>query len=126
MNKNTLTLILILTSNVVNASVAFNGKITKELKDGSIIKYTNHGDEHFNWIKSDDEEYIIYNKKSKQYEYLTLDEDNNIVPSNIKYNKKSYAREFNVDGAQNSPKRKKINKNDLIKEWKKRRNENLK
>lgn len=68
------------------ASPAFKGEIEFKQADGSVFKGKLKGDEYFSWIE-DNENIIIFNIDSKNFEYGELKEEEgelNLVPSGIK------------------------------------------
>ena len=54
--------------------------------DGQKLTGYVRGDEYLNWIKLTDGSIVIYNPKSRQYEYAII-ENNELRSSNIKVNK---------------------------------------
>lgn len=100
------------------AAPAFQEERNFKQDDGSSFSARLQGDEHLNWIETSDEEILLFNKASKQYEYATIKEDK-LLPSGQKFapasqNKKS------------APLGKRVQKKELLELWKKKRQEALK
>lgn len=68
-------LLSIIISSLLYAAPAFSKKRQFQQPDGTTFTGKQHGDEYLNWIESQDGDIVIYNRKSKQYEYATIDED---------------------------------------------------
>ncbi len=68
-------LLSIITTSLLYAAPALSKKRQFQQPDGTTFTGKQHGDEYLNWIESQEGDILIYNKKSKQYEYATIDED---------------------------------------------------
>ena len=79
-----LLLFLLLITNIF-AAPAFHGEQSFKQNDGTSFLGTLRGDEYLNWIQSDNGDVLLYNKKSKQYEYAIIKNDN-LEPSGYKFN----------------------------------------
>ncbi|MBE0498215.1 MAG: hypothetical protein IBX43_03125 [Campylobacterales bacterium] len=95
------------------AAPAFQEVRDFKQEDGSSFSARLQGDEYLNWIETSDEEILLFNKQSKQYEYATIKEGK-LLPSGQKFapasqNKKS------------APLGKSIQKKELLELWKKKR-----
>jgi hypothetical protein len=92
--------------------------------DGTVFKGKMKGDEAFHYIQTNDGNIVKYNKKSKNYEYMIL-KNNDLVFSNIK------AKSFSKQKAKSQKATKqlftsnlkiqKIKSDDLFKIWKEKR-----
>ena len=81
--KQTL-LILVLVATTLFAVPAMPGKLTFKQNDGSVFVGELKGDEYFYWIETEDGYIVKYNKNSKEYEYMLLDAQDELVFSEIK------------------------------------------
>ena len=79
-----LLLFLLLIANMF-AAPAFHGEQSFKQSDGTSFLGTLRGDEYLNWIQSDNGDVVLYNKKSKQYEYAIIKNDN-LEASGYKFN----------------------------------------
>jgi len=74
---------MILLSAVLWSAPAFTGEREFKQSDSSVFKGYLKGDEWFNWVQTVDGYTAKYNKESKNYEYMLLDSNNELVSSNI-------------------------------------------
>jgi len=119
---------------------AYKGDIEFKQVDGSSFVGNIDGDEWFNWVEDKDGNIIKYNKNSKNYEYgviKEIDGEMSLVPSGIKVRKKigkesglgvnmmKKIGQASVDGVV-SPNINKIDKKELFKLWKQKREKAMK
>jgi hypothetical protein len=105
-------LLAIFTSSLYS-SMALDEKSDFIQKDGSTFKGNLKGDEWFNWVEDEKENILIYNKKTKNYEYAMLKTSNGklrLTTSGVK------------EGSKLRPSSTKIDKKELSKIWKQKRN----
>jgi hypothetical protein len=105
-------LILTLLTTYLYSSAAIGGDSDFVQEDGSTFQGKLKGDEWFNWIEDKDENILIYNKKTKNYEYAMLKSSNgklDLTTSGVKV------------GSKLRPSGTKIDKKDLSKIWKQKR-----
>jgi len=72
--------------NVCYATMAYIDEVTLKQSDGTRFKAKIKGDEWFNWVEDKSGNIIKYNKKSKNYEYGKIVQQNgelDLVPSGI-------------------------------------------
>lgn len=105
------------------SSPAYDGKLEFEQKDGSVFKGYLNGDEWFSWIEDEEQNIVLYNKSSQNYEYAILKKVNKVIeliPSGIKLN---YSNSFYQKSTVDIPR---IDRSELSKIWKrKRKNKDL-
>lgn len=68
-------LLFIILSSLLYAAPALSTKRQFQQPDGTTFSGKQRGDEYLNWIESQEGDILLYNKKSRQYEYATIDED---------------------------------------------------
>ncbi len=106
-------LLILFTALHLAAAPAFQDKTNFKQKDGSSFSARLQGDEYLNWIETSDEEILLFNKTSKQYEYATIKEET-LLPSGQRF----------APGAKekkSAPFGKRVQKKELMKLWKKKR-----
>jgi len=81
-------------------------KITNS--DGSTFMAKGQGNQHLNWIKTEDGEILKYNKENKRFEYATIKE-NSLRASGVKYEQNNSKRARSLGRVS------KINENELFK-----------
>ena len=79
-------LVTLIVFQVLMAAPAYQGKRTFTQPDGTVVTYSNKGDEHFNWTESDDGNIIIYNKKNRRMEFAAI-RDGSLKPSGVMFSK---------------------------------------
>ena len=80
-------ILTVLLTTMAFASMAFQGDIEFEQKDGSTFTGNLKGDEWFSWIEDRVGNTIQYNRQSENYEYAVLEDVNGsveLVPSGTK------------------------------------------
>jgi len=80
-------ILTVLLTTMAFASMAFQGDIEFEQKDGSTFTGNLNGDEWFSWIEDRVGNTIQYNRQSENYEYAVLEDVNGsveLVPSGAK------------------------------------------
>lgn len=108
-------LLLVLFSTIhLSAAPAFQGKKTFFQDDGTFFSAHLQGDEYLNWVETDNEDILLFNKESKQYEHAMI-KDNELKPSGDKFTSSTTNKK--------APAYKKLNKSQLKELWKKRRQE---
>lgn len=83
--------------------------------DGSTFKASAKGNQHLNWIESEDAEILKYNQQTKNYEFAEI-KNNRLMPSGEKYIPSSIYKSQNKNT-------KKIDKNKVYQLWQKRQAE---
>lgn len=68
-------LCITLLSTSVHAVPAFQGELTFKQADGTLFKGHLRGDEFFHWAELNNKSVIFFNKKSKNYEYAKIVQD---------------------------------------------------
>ena len=108
-----LLLFFIFTSMLYSAP-AFSGKRQFQQPDGTIFNGRQRGDEYLNWIETENDDILLYNKKSNQFEYATINNRDELVPSGEAIRKSG-------DGKRSSKLAPKVRKDELQRLWKKKR-----
>lgn len=93
-------LLFLLSSSFLVAAPAFQGEQTFYQNDGTYFSAYVQGDEYLNWIETDNEDILLFNKKNNQYEHAVII-NNKLNPSGKKYimhssKKNSFNNENNV------------------------------
>jgi hypothetical protein len=83
--------------------------------DGTTFMAKAQGNQHLNWVQTQDGEILKYNEASKNFEYAEIKEDA-LVSSGLKYEKSGPNKAAALE------KRSKIDKADLAKLWSTRQN----
>ncbi|MEA2110868.1 MAG: hypothetical protein U9P71_02345 [Campylobacterota bacterium] len=94
---------------------AFHGKKNFALENGNTFSGYIKGDEHLNWIESDEGEVILFNKEHNRYEYATIKE-NKLIPSGVAKKAQTKQRKSATS----------ISKEQLHDLWKKKRSDEFK
>jgi len=87
MKKTVLIAFLTILPAAIHAVPAYPGSVTFKQHDGTSFKGMIKGDEWFNWIEDTQGKVVVYNTKSKQYEYGILKKIGGkyeLLPSGIK------------------------------------------
>ncbi len=105
-------LLSILTSTLLLCAPAFHAKKQFELSSGEAFSGVVKGDEHLNWIESEEGEVLLFNKQNNRYEYAEIKEGE-LVPSGVE--KKPHTSK--------KTRASKLSKEALYKLWKKKRND---
>ncbi|DAB29187.1 MAG TPA: hypothetical protein CFH84_11085 [Sulfurimonas sp. UBA12504] len=92
---------------------AFDGLREFTNADGTTFMAKAQGNQHLNWIQTQDGEILKYNEETKNFEYATIQE-NRLIPSGIKYEKNSLKK------ASALQKVNKLDKSELSKLWSER------
>ena len=66
---------LLAMTSLAYAVPAFKGEITFVQADGTTFKGHIKGDEHFHWSELKNKSVVVFNKKSKNYEYAKVGRD---------------------------------------------------
>lgn len=99
----------------LTAAPAFQGKKTFHQNDGSVFSAHIKGDEYLNWIETDTEDILLFNKKNNQYEHAVI-KDNELKPSGDSFVPSSAHKKAALLD-------KKLKKNQLRELWEKKRQE---
>lgn len=89
---------------------AFNKPRKFTQSDGTTFTARALGNQHLHWIQTPDGEVLLYNSKSKNFEYAKI-QNNQLKPSGTRYNKENSIR------ARSQARVNKINKEELYKLW---------
>ncbi len=57
---------------LLNAAPAFHGKRTFTQSDGTEVTYRLKGDEHLNWMESENGDILLYSKKNRRIEFAKI------------------------------------------------------
>lgn len=68
------------------AAPAFQGKRTFTQPDGTEVTYRLQGDEHLNWMVSENGDILLYSKKNKRLEYAEI-KNNSLKVSGVPFTK---------------------------------------
>ncbi len=98
----------------LSAAPAFQGKKTFYQDDGTFFSAHLQGDEYLHWVETDNEDILLFNKETKQYEHAMI-KDNELKPSGNKFVSSTTNKK--------APAYKKLKKNQLKELWKKKRQE---
>ena len=107
-------LIFLLLTTTIFAAPAFNKLREFKQADGTTFTAKTNGNQHLNWVETEDGEILKYNQESKNFEYATI-EDNMLKASGITYEK---------NNAKRAPTRGQTNKlhiDDVTKLWSEKR-----
>ena len=107
-------LIFSLTFTYLFSAPAFYGVREFKQADGSSFKAKAKGDQHLNWIETEDGEILKYNPESKNFEYANI-KDNQLKASGARYNKDNSKR------ARSQGHVNRLNRDSVNKLWKKKR-----
>lgn len=72
----------LITFSLLLSAPAFHEKKVFELSNNDSFSGYLKGDEHLNWIESDEGDILVFNQQSHRYEYAIIKE-NNLVPSGV-------------------------------------------
>jgi len=92
---------------VLNAAPAREATHTFTQSDGDTFVAKQKGDEYLHWVETSKGDILIYNKKTDNYDYVTIEKDE-LIPSSVSYRKD--VRKVRA-----------INRADILKLWKKKR-----
>ena len=68
------------------AAPAFNGMQEFKQENSEVFSGRLQGDEYLNWIETSNGSIVMFNNKTKTYDFAVI-KDNNLIPSGEKYNK---------------------------------------
>ncbi len=94
----------------IYAAPAFNKLREFKQADGSTFEARAYGNQHLHWIQTPQGEILLYNAKSKNFEYATI-QNNTLKPSGTKYDQKNSIR------ARSQARVNKVDKEELYKLW---------
>lgn len=77
-------LLCITLSTLLVAAPAFEKERTYTQSDGTTFKAKPQGDEYLHFLKTKEGSILLYNQKTKNFDYATV-ENNRLVPSGIPY-----------------------------------------
>jgi len=112
--------LLILTASTLWAAPALSMKQQFQQPDGTQFTGRQQGDEHLHWVETEEGEIVLYNKKSKQFEYAAIEEEN-LVPSGERFQSDAKNAKTANGAKQASRLHPKINRSDLSELWQKKR-----
>lgn len=85
-----LLLFLLLGVQLLLAAPAFHGKRTFTQPDGTAVEYRLQGDEHLNWMESENGDILLYSKKNKRLEFAEI-KDNTLEASGVPFSRAAAA-----------------------------------
>jgi len=106
-------LLLFLASALLFGAPAFNALREFTNADGTTFMAKAKGNQHLNWIQTQEEEILKYNQESKNFEYAKI-ENSALVASGVKYQKDDSKRARALHQIN------KIDKKELSQLWKER------
>ena len=109
-------IITLILATQIFAAPAFNKTRDFKQADGTTFKARALGNQHLNWIETEDGEVLKYNSKNKNFEYATI-KNNRLRASGTRYEKNDSKR-ARATGQVN-----KLNKDELYKLWSKKQKE---
>ncbi|MGB5966146.1 MAG: hypothetical protein WBG65_11555, partial [Sulfurimonadaceae bacterium] len=83
-------IVLSFITSILLAAPAFHGKRTFTQPDGTVVEYRAQGDEHLNWMESENGDILLYSKKNKRLEYAEI-KDNTLKASGVAFSKNGAA-----------------------------------
>jgi hypothetical protein len=90
-----LLLLLLLGFSILLSAPAFHEKKTFDLSNNETFSGYVKGDEHLNWIESEEGEILLFSKQNNRYEYALI-KKGELVPSGIEKEKSmQHKRAFN-------------------------------
>ena len=84
-------ILVLLSISILNAAPAFNKLREFKNSDGTSFMAKAKGNQHLNWIQTEDGEVLRYNQKSGNFEYAEII-DESLKPSGMKYEKNNSKR----------------------------------
>ncbi|MEA2099068.1 MAG: hypothetical protein U9P72_02960 [Campylobacterota bacterium] len=110
-------LLFLLTFSYLYSAPAFS--ILRDFKqaDGTAFKAQAQGNQHLNWIETQDGEILKYNNKSKNFEYANI-KNSTLRASGVRFEKNNSKRLRSINRIN------KIDKKELYQLWAKKRKEN--
>ncbi len=117
-----LKILMILTLSIsVFGAPAFSGVREFKQADGTTFRAHLGGDEHLNWVESENGDILVFNKSSNNFEYATI-ENKKLKASGTKYMKPSSLRSL----APRAVNIKKVSKDELSALWQSKRRDSYK
>ena len=113
-------IVLSFITSILLAAPAFHGKRTHTQPDGTEVTYRLQGDEHLNWMESENGDILLYSKKNKRLEYAEI-KDNTLKASGVPFSKVDVSNARSASAITWA----KPSKEDLTALHKKRRDEHL-
>jgi len=80
---------------VLHAAPALSKEKTLTQSDGSTFKATPKGDEYLHYLKTEDGDILVYNPKTKNYDYAIIKNDT-LTPSGNAYKKNKLYKALNL------------------------------
>lgn len=74
-------LIFFIFGSLLHAAPAFSGKQQFKQPDGTAFYGKQRGDEYLHWIETENGDILLYNKKSRQFEYAVINSNDEMIPS---------------------------------------------
>ena len=112
-------LLLTLTFSSIFSAPALNALRTFKQADGTKFKAKAFGNQHLNWLETEDGEILKYNRKNRNFEYATI-KKNSLKASGTRFEQNSSKRARSIGRID------KIDKEELYKLWHKKREESNK
>ena len=109
-------IISLLLITVALGAPAYNKVREYKQADGTTFKAKGLGNQHLNWIETEDGEVLKYNSKNKNFEYATI-KNNSLKASGTRYEKNNSKRARAIGHVN------KLNKNELYKLWNQKQQE---
>ena len=103
-------LVFLLTVLGLFGAPAYNKLREFQQADGTTFKARAYGNQHLNWIETQDGEVLKYSQKNKNFEYATI-KNRSLQPSGTRYEKENSLRARSLGHVS------KLNKEELYKLW---------
>ncbi len=100
------------------AAPAFHGKRTFTQPDGTEVTYRLQGDEHLNWMESENGDILLFSKKNKRLEFAEI-RNGTLQPSGVPFSGADAA------AARSASQQPRVTREEIAELHKKRRDEHL-
>lgn len=74
-------LIFFIFGSLLYSAPAFSGTQKFKQPDGTTFNAKQRGDEYLHWIETENDDILLYNKKSRQFEYAAINSNEELIPS---------------------------------------------
>lgn len=74
-------LIFFILGSLLYSAPAFSGKQQFKQPDGTTFSGKQRGDEYLHWIETENDDILLYNRKSRRFEYAIINNKDELVPS---------------------------------------------